>query len=509
MAGLSPWLSRRGGWARLGLATITGAALTLGHAPVDFPWIFFVALPMAVWLIDTAPGWKSGALVGWGLGFGYFVTGLHWIGHAFLVDADAFAWLLPFAVTLLPAFLGLFWALACGASRSIWPAGHVLRPVLLAAALTGVEMLRSHILTGFPWALPAYAWVETPLLQSASWAGPFGLSLLALALTALPLVAMMERRWLIAAGSMAIFSGLLIWGHLRVPTEMVSAPDAPFLRIVQPNAPQHQKWDPALIPVFYDRLLRHTAAEGDGPRPDVVIWPETAVTFLPTREPEARRQIAEAAGGAPVILGALDVKERSGSNVWFNGLVTVLPDATMGPAYAKHHLVPFGEYMPFRWLFETIGLRQLAKHGGMSPGPGPRTMTISGLPAFAAAICYEMIFPHEVIAAGPRPEWILTATNDAWFGGFAGPQQHLAQARFRAVEQGLPVVRAANTGVSAIIDAHGRLWNTIPLHRDGFIDAKLPAPTRPTIYSFTDSWPTLLACVLVFGLFAARQTIIK
>ena len=496
---ITDWVRGLGRWSRLLLSIALGAVMTAGHAPVDLPWGFFVAVPMMVWMISAAEDWRQAAFAGWGFAFGYFVTGLHWIGHAFLVDAEAFAWLLPIGVTGLPAFLALFWAAAFGLARWLWPVGPVWQVLTLAACLTGAELLRGHVLTGFPWALPAYAWTETPLLQSASWAGPFGLSFVVLVLTALPLVALLARRWGPLAAALGGFISLWIWGDLRVPEGQTIAADAPVIRVVQPNAPQHLKWDPEHIPTFYRRLLQHSAAPAEtaSGRPDLILWPETAVTFAPTELPEARAQIAQAANGAPVVLGALRPVGTGAGLAYRNAIVTILPDGSLGPLYDKHHLVPFGEYMPLKEVMGALGLSQLAKHGGLTSGPGPRSLQVADLPEFAATVCYEMIFPHQIVAPGDRPDWILTVTNDAWFGGFAGPQQHLAQARFRAVEQGLPVARAANTGVSSILDSYGGVINHLNLHIDGYLDQALPPPLAPTIYSFTGNLGVILACLSV------------
>ncbi|MEM8699471.1 MAG: apolipoprotein N-acyltransferase [Pseudomonadota bacterium] len=406
---------------------------------------------------------------------------------------------MPLGVIGLPGFLALFWAVAFALAQKFRPDGILLRALSLAAWLILAELARGHVLTGFPWALLAYAWVETPFLQTASWAGPYGLSLIVLILTGLLLSALLERAWLPGAAVLLTIAALWAWGTARVPGEAVIAPDAPLIRIVQPNAPQHLKWDPAYAPRFYRRLLAHSRAPADSAsgRPDLIVWPEMAVTFPPGEYPEALAQIAEAAAGAPVVLGALHRDEVSGEPAWLNAMMTVLPEGRLGPRYDKHHLVPFGEYMPFKEVISLIGLRQLAQHGGLSSGTGPEMMNLPGLPAFAATICYEMIFPHRIVPSGPRPSWILTITNDAWFGGFAGPQQHLAQARFRAVEQGLPVARAANTGISSVLDSYGRIQQQLALHRDGYFDQKLPSPAAATIYSFTGNFPALLACLML------------
>ncbi|MEM1382898.1 MAG: apolipoprotein N-acyltransferase [Pseudomonadota bacterium] len=489
----------RGG-LRLVLAVLAGVAMTLGHVPVSIPLIWFVAIPVLVWLIDGAEHPVEAAWIGWGAGFGYFVTGLHWIGHAFLVDAEKFAWLLPFAVTLLPAGLGLFWAAAFWLAQRYWP-WHWSRVLSLAAALTVVEYARTHLFTGFPWALPAYIWSETGVVQVTAWIGSHGLTLLTVALTGLPLVVLAGWRGrsslAIAAGPLAALAVLWAAGAARVEDPSY-ADDAGVLRIVQPNAAQDLKWDPDHAQDFFDRLIRETTAAADPTigSPSAVIWPETAVTFLPVDRPDLTQAIAERAGGAPVLLGALH-REGSEPPQWYNALMVIQPDGSLGDRYDKHHLVPFGEYLPFEGLFTALGLRQLANRGGFTPGPGPRVMDIDGLPPFAALICYEMIFPHEVVPGAERPAWMLQITNDAWFGGFAGPQQHLAQARIRAIEQGLPVARAANTGISAMIDPYGQIRHALALGEHGKIDAKLPQPLDATLYSRFGDWPAILLTLIL------------
>jgi apolipoprotein N-acyltransferase len=477
----------------MALAALCGAAMTLGHPPVSLPWVFLLAVPGLVWLLDGARSLRGAFGLGWAAGFGYFVTGLHWMGHAFLVDADRFAWALPFAVTLLPAGLGLFWGAGFTAARALWQPGHWSRVVLLAVAVTTVEALRGHVLTGFPWALPGYVWVETPAMQAAAWAGPWGMTLLTLVLTGLPLVAL--RRPAVAALAVAGLGALLLAGALR-PAPPPPAPDAPVVRVVQPNAVQHLKWVRGYRELFDRRLHEHSAAAPPAgqPRPALVIWPETAITFLPQDSPDEVARAAASAMGATLVTGTLFHRSADdGARRWTNSLMAVSPEARIVARYDKHHLVPFGEYLPLSGLLGRLGLEQLAgmSTGGFEAGPGPRTLVLPGLPAFAPAICYEMIFPAQVVAPGPRPAFIMHLTNDAWFGNWAGPQQHLAQARIRAIEQGLPVVRSANTGISAIIDAQGRVLAAIPLDTDGHVDARLPAALAPTLYARSGDAPAL------------------
>lgn len=504
------WIARQGHWRRLGLAALAGAVITLGQPPISLPWTLFLGLPVVVWLVDAAPGPLGAALIGWATGFGYFVSGLYWIGFAFLVDADQFAWMIPFAVTLLPAFLALFWAVGFALARRIWPVGRPWRVLALAAGVALAEYARGHVLTGFPWGLPGYVWVNTPAMQTAAWVGPFGVTFLTLALVPFVPLACAERRLL--AGLAALVAAAALWfsGEMRLHIEVPEASTGPVLRLVQPNAQQELKWLPDQTPRFYANLLASTAAAPDPAlgSPAAVIWPETSVAFLPAYKPERRAEIAAAANGAVVLMGTLHARLRDGEEQWFNAILPILPDASTGPRYDKHHLVPFGEYLPYPSILGPLGFRKLVRQGGFTPGSGPTVIKIADLPPFSAVICYEMIFPDEVVPDGQRPDWILQVTNDAWFGSFGGPQQHLAQARIRAIEQGLPVVRVANTGVSAVIDPLGRLTASLPLNTQGYIDARLPDPLPPTLYSRIGDVPAmvlLLLALFICARYSARR----
>ncbi|MEL6267305.1 MAG: apolipoprotein N-acyltransferase, partial [Pseudomonadota bacterium] len=485
------------------------------HAPVGLPWTAFLAAPVLVVLLTgSASAWRA-AGTAWLFGFGYLLWSLHWVGHAFVVDAATYAWLLPFAVTLLPAGLALFWALA---GALAWLAGRrrpLATALALAAALTLSEYARSTVLTGFPWALPGYLWIETPLAQLSAWVGPHGLTLATLLVTLLPGTALASGatrpRLAIATAALAGFAALWLAGAQRLATPPPVPADAVVLRVVQPNAPQHLKWDRDWAPRFYARQLDLSAAPADpalGP-PDLVIWPETAVAFLPAEQPEARARMA-AAAGAPLVLGALDRATAEEGGGFVNGLLVLDRAGAVAARYAKAHLVPFGEYLPLRGVFETLGLRAIAARGRFSPGPGPASVAVPGLPSFAALICYEAIFPGDVAAAvadarrhgAPRPRLLMQVTNDAWFGTLGGPQQHLAQARLRAIEQGLPLVRAANTGISAVIDARGRVLDSLPLGRHGKLDARLPGRIAAPLYAnLGDPGAILTAGVLFFASF--------
>jgi apolipoprotein N-acyltransferase len=479
----------------------------LGLAPFDLwplGWAGFIGLLGLVAIAPTAP--RAG-LTAWIGATAYFAVALHWIVEPFLVDAPRHGWMAPFALALMAGGLALFWALAGWAAARLVPALRSgLRLAVLAGLLVLSEAARATILTGFPWAQPGHVLIGSPLLALAPLAGPHGLTLFVLGLSAGIAAALMIRPALAAGLAAAPLLAALL-AVAMVPREDVPAPDAPIVRLIQPNAPQHLKWREDMIPVFFQRALDLTAApppEGE-PVPDLVVWPETALPVLLGRSDAARSRIAEASGAAQVILGG----QRFVGFRARNTAVLLTPEGMIRQVYDKHHLVPFGEYMPGGAVAEALGLRGVAEvlANGYAPGPGPELLEVgAGLGRVFPIICYEAIFPG-YIRQVPRPDWMVHLTNDAWFGGFSGPYQHLAIARLRAAEQGLPVLRAANTGVSAVIDARGRVLAALALNEAGFLDAPLPRALPPTIYARTGDLPLL---VLVFlatsvALFVARR----
>jgi len=479
--------------ARLLLPAGLGAAAAMGQAPFDLPLVMLVALAAAVHFSAQARTVRAAALFGWALGFGYFAVTLHWIVSPFLVDAARHGWMAPFAVVLIAAGGGVFWGLAFAAARKL-SAG----PWALVPCWAAIELLRAYIFTGFPWAAPAQAVVDTLAGQALAWTGPHGLNLLIFAaIVGLPL-----WRWPARFALMLPVVTVLLLPPLSPP-----APLSPtVLRLVQPNAPQHEKWDPEKIGVFYTRQLAFTAATAATANraPDAVIWPETAIPWNLIHAQPILEEISAAASGVPVVLGV----QRTEGGQHYNSLITLGPQGQVVQTYDKHHLVPFGEYMPLGDFAARFGIYGLApQHGaGFSAGPGPALLDLGPLGRALPLICYEAVFAHDVNAAPVRPDFIIHATNDAWFGTRAGPQQHLAQARMRAIEQGLPVARAANTGITAMIDPSGRILDSIGLGQAGYIDAALPLPRAPTLYSRTGDLPlAVLLAVLLLAAFARRR----
>jgi apolipoprotein N-acyltransferase len=508
------------GWRRALIALIAGALSALAMAPFNAWPVLFATIPVAVWLIDGAGAGRFGgvpaaALAGWWFGFGYFVAGLYWIGYAFLVDADTFAWLLPIAVTGLPAVLALFTAFGFALARLIWTKDS-WRILGFASALTVSEWLRGHVLTGFPWNAFGYALTEPlALAQTASLVGLWGLTLIALAVFASPAAliddrAATRRPWLPVALSLVVLAAMGGYGALRLAATPTRFVDKVKLRLMQPNLQQDVKFNYAAKQMVMDKYLslsdRATGPHTSGVRDaTILIWPESAFPFFLSREADAMARIADLLPqGTVLVTGAVRPPDQpAGMPITraYNSIYAIDHDGTILSVYDKLHLVPFGEYLPLQSMMEKLGFVQLTKvRGGFIPGDRRRTMAIPHAPRMLPLICYEAIFPGDVVPRDDRPGWIVNVTNDGWFGISTGPYQHLQQARLRAVEEGLPVVRAANTGISAVIDPVGRTVARLPLGVEGVLDSALPAALPPTLYSRihdTAAWIAVALSVIV------------
>jgi apolipoprotein N-acyltransferase len=491
------------GWRRALIASVAGALSALGLAPFDAWPVLFLTFPVLVWLTDGAAGGRLGGvpsamIAGWWFGFGYFLAGLYWVGNAFLVDARTFGWLLPFAVVALPAGMACYTALGLGVARLMWLRGP-RRLIVLAVALTAAEWLRGVLFTGFPWNAFGYALTgPLALAQSASLVGVWGLTFVAVAVFASPAVLADDRNdtrrpWLPVALSAALLVAMAGYGAMRLSRTPTVFVDDVRLRIMQPNLQQDEKFNYGAKQRVMERYLdisdRSTGPQTTGVR-DVshLIWPESAFPFVLTHEPDALAQIASLLPqGTVLITGAVRAPELApGEKLTraYNSIYAIGHDGSILSVYDKVHLVPFGEYLPFQPFLESLGLQQLTKvRGGFIPGARRRAMSVPGAPRFLPLICYEIVFPGGVVPRGERPGWMLNLTNDGWFGISSGPYQHLQQARVRAIEQGLPLVRAANTGISAVIDPLGRTVNALPLGTEGVLDASLPRRIDPTPYA--------------------------
>lgn len=479
------------------VATAAGAMTVLSLPP--FSIILLVPVSFSVLLLLLRAGSVgAAALVGWAFGLGQFGFGLSWISESFYVDPDKFGALAIPAVAALAAGLATFPALAAAlfsGTTSRHAVTGVTTCLLFATSWTAAEWLRGHVLTGFPWNLTAYALVDYPTLrQPAAWIGSYGLGFLLVLAATLPAAALVterRRRWVPASLFAAVIATTWTVGQGRLGLEPGPAPGVD-VRIVQGNVPQREKWAPEQRDETLTRYLDLSSGPGGV---DVLLWPETAFPGFLDEDLRARSRIAAILqDGALLLTGAPDRTRKDQETIYFNTVQAYNQTGDILTGYAKHHLVPFGEYVPFRGWLELDRITQGL--GDFTPGAGPRTLTLPGAPPLAVAICYEIIFPGDVIDDQHRPEWIFNATNDAWFGTSIGPEQHLAAVRMRAVEEGLPIVRAANTGISAVIDAKGELIVKLGIEETGVIDAELPGALKPTPYARFGDW-TFLALIAV------------
>ncbi len=501
------WLRRRPRWAVLCIAALAGVLAATGQAPLGWVLPALAGFAAGSVLLVAARGWRRAALIGQVFGTAYFLVALSWIIEPFMVDIARHGWMAPFALLFMAGGMALFWTGAFALARII--AGQaVWAGALLAPAMTLAEMLRARAFTGFPWASPGHMLVDAQAGQAAAWGGVGVLTLGIMGLAALAAGPWAGRARPVVAARAAVLLGGVALCLVPVPGGVPAGDTRPVVRMVQPNAPQRLKWHPDHAAGFYQRQLRFTAAAPDAgaARPDLVVWPETAAAVRLNDAGGVLARIAEAAGGAPVVLGLL---RDEGPRV-YNSAVVVGPGGTATQVYDKHHLVPFGEYVPFGDMLARWGIHGLAANAGQgfSAGPGARLLDLGGpLGRALPLICYEAVFPRDVRAAPARPDFLLQITNDAWFGQVSGPWQHLAQARMRAIEQGLPMVRVANTGVSAMIDARGRVTALIPLGQAGWRDAPLPAPAVPTAYAVLGDAPVAVLALLLLGVggWAARR----
>lgn len=491
-------------WRRGSAGFAAGMAAALGQAPFGLWPMTLAGLALGFGLLWQAPTARRAALTGWVFGSGYFGLTLVWIVQPFLVDIARHGWMAPFALAFMAGGMALFWAAGFAATRWLAPDGR--RGWLAFAVVMGAaEMARGTVFTGFPWGGPGLAWIDTAPAHLASVIGAFGLSVLTFAAGAALWIAAVRRQPVpiaaVVAGFALAFGAGLVLARGEVPERGTEV----TLRLIQPNAAQHLKWDPDWVSVFFDRTLALTAEPADGPAPDLVIWPETAVPSVLGQYPELQARIAGTAAPARLVAG---IRRYDGTRV-FNSLVLFGADGEAEAIYDKHHVVPFGEYVPLGDLLGRFGIQGLATREGYgySAGPGAAVMALPGdLGKALPLICYEAIFPRDLRAAPERADWILQVTNDAWFGTFSGPQQHLVQARFRAIELGLPFVRAANTGISAVIDARGRVLDSLPLGTAGHLDAALPGALAPTIYARWGDAPVVLLLILsAAGLIMTRR----
>lgn len=509
---LAHWVASLTGWRRSALACGLGICAAGALPPAHGLPLLVVAFTGLAWLIaGSRSPWRA-ALAGWWFGFGHFVVGTYWIGAALLTDASRFGWLVVPAIGGLSAGFALFPALAALVVRISGARGAGL-VAALAVAWTVVEWLRGHILSGFPMNLIGTAWtVSDGMIQVVSITGAYGLSFVTILAAASPSAVcdpkgpaqISARRWWAPTAALLLLAAIWLGGTIRLSLEpRHDHPDA-ALRLVQANIAQELKWRPEAREAALTKHMRMTLGAGRNAL-QYVIWPETAVSYFLSDSPELRAALgALMPRGGLLITGALrrSVNDADQPQLW-NSLHALRPDGSIAATYDKHHLVPFGEYVPLRNILSLSKI--VYGDTDYSSGPGPSTLRLPGLPPVSVLICYEAIFPGDAVNSDDRPGWLLNVTNDGWFGNTAGPYQHFQAARLRAIEEGLPLVRAANTGISAVIDAHGRIVGRLALGTEGVLDVSLPkALAGPTWYARVGDL-TILVVLVVFGLAIALR----
>ncbi|MCX8101369.1 MAG: apolipoprotein N-acyltransferase [Geminicoccaceae bacterium] len=482
---------------------LSGALATAALPPLHLaPALLAFALWLA--LLHSAPGVRARAARGFAFGLGWHLAGLYWIGIAFFTDAERFGALAVPAVVGLAALNALFpmaAALLAGARRWRSPIAAALA---LALAWSLADGLRDELLLGFTWNPLATVWAPWPaLLQPAAWLGSDGLSLATATIAILPGAALLAREApprrgpLLAAVLLALLAAA---GAARLALVAPEPEPGTRVRIVQGNIAQHHKWDPDKRLLWFQRHLELSARASAAPL-DLVVWPESAVPFSIERDPVVRELLGEAAPpGGFIVTGGDRVELDATPPVASNSVFVLDHEGRILARYDKVDLVPFGEYLPWRSVLSRIGLEKLTQGSfDFRPGPGRRTLRIDGLPPFSPLVCYEAIFPGRAIDPADRPAFLVNLTNDAWFGTSSGPYQHAAMAILRAIEEGLPLLRAANTGISLATDAMGRIVARLGLNETGVLDVALPGPlSTPPLFRRSAGWSSVFLFIVVF-----------
>ncbi len=512
------------GWRRPVLAAFCGLLAAAALPPWYLLPLLIPAFVGLIWLLDGTRTWRAALFTGWSFGAGYFLLGLYWIAEPLLIDAARTAWLIPFAVAGMAGGMAIFTSLTCGLWAWLRRRGFIAGPgriIAFAALWTLLEWVRAWIFTGFPWNLIGYVWSLSPtMLQTASLTGVYGLSLVTVLAAAMP--ALLGQRpgphrrlsnALVLVCTILLPVLLFAYGTARLAAApapgAATVPDV-RLRIVQANIPQRLKWQAdQRVPNLQKHVAMSRQPAADGIAPTVVIWPETAVPFFLADDTAAREFAATAVpAGGLLITGSVRSEQTADAapRQFWNSVFAIDSAAAIQATYDKSHLVPFGEYVPLRGILPIDKI--VPGQGDFTPGTGRRSLRLAGLPPVGVLVCYEAIFPGAAVDRADRPQWILNLTNDAWFGKGAGPIQHFAISRMRAVEEGLPLIRAANTGISGVVDSYGRVLSRLPLGQTGVIDTDLPVALEPTLFArlgnATMIWLMALA-VLLTGLANRRE----
>lgn len=476
------------------IAFIAGVILVTGFEPLNFP-LSILSFSLLLKLMDKCENIKQSFVIGWCFGFGFFIFSIYWFAFALLTDAEKFAWLIPFAVFGIAGILAIYTGITAIATNLFESKNY--RILIFAIFWVIFEWLRGHLFTGFPWNLAGYAWsFSAYFYQIASIIGIYGLSLI----TVIIGCALYQRGIIPAIIMLLIIGG---FGAYRLNNHQVSFHEGVNIRLVQPNISQSDKW------IDSYQIFKQTKALSQQDNQDIthIIWPETGFTQVISPNSIIPKFLQKNIASDKILLiGALRDNGNPVNYKLWNSMF-VIESEHISAYYDKFHLVPFGEYIPFRSLFPFIS-RIAYGIGDIAEGNGVKTIILESTPSFSPLICYEIIFPSKIVDEKNRPEWILNITNDGWFGISSGPYQHFAAAKFRAVEEGLPVVRAANTGISGVIDAYGVVMAKTSLGEKTYLDYQLPKAGNPTIYSKFDDWMVIFSIIFSFLIFALRNLVV-
>ncbi|WP_339634474.1 apolipoprotein N-acyltransferase [uncultured Sneathiella sp.] len=517
MKAVSSWISALSFLKKSLLAFVLGLAVAAALPPLHLIFLLPVSFTGLLWILSSVSTRKQAFFVGWWFAWGQFIAGLYWIGVAFTIDAETHALLLPLPILVLPAFLAI---LSGGSTLAthLTRARSLARIFVFSGSWLLFEYIRGVLFTGFPWNLIGYSWSAfPPVLQSTAYFGIYGLTLFTVFLASLPaLFGETETPNRTAGISLITCVGVLLAiygaGAVRLHTSSVTYfADAP-IRLVQPNIRQIDKWKPDLLLDHLRKIVALSVIE-EGEKPRYLIWPETAVPYYLTTAPALQKELARIVPSSGAIITGAPRRDPESSRYW-NSLQVLGERGDILDIYDKQHLVPYGEYMPFRSVMVATGLTDVIPAlDRMSDFATPdksarKVVSVPGLPPARVMICYEIAFPWEV-APKTAFSWIINITNDGWFGNTSGPYQHFAITRTRAVEQGVPVVRAANTGISAIIDPYGRVEQQLALNKAGIIDGELPLPIAArTVYSrYGEKIPVMMVLMFIAtGVFLAWRS---
>jgi apolipoprotein N-acyltransferase len=517
-------------WARFILSLLSGMIMVAAMPPYGLWPMLFIGFSVFYIMLMGARGWSAFGL-GWFFGMGFFTLGLSWIGNALLVPGNDFAWVYPFAIMGLPVLLSAFTGLAALATTYFWRDTRVALTgygiIIFALCFAIAEWVRGHIFTGFPWNLYGYGWVKNlEIAQLASIGGSYFLTLITILWATIPALVFLIGRYakLTVLIGLLSFGAAYAYGAHRLASNPTSYHDNIIVRPIQPNIAQEDKWNPRKTVANFQKHLALSVPSNDEALDNdnvttILIWPETALTFTMLEDPLAQSQLSAVLQSfkGPVYLatGYLRVDQKDtpdyGDDLFYNSLIVLDKDAQIIATYDKAHLVPMGEYIPFQ---EYLNIPLISSFNGFESGDAPKTLDIAVskppladndishiatpyIPAFSPQICYEIIFPGAVVGRNAPADWVINVTNDAWYGDSIGPRQHFAMLIFRAIEEGVPIIRSANTGISGVVDPLGRTLARADLMTSNNTSSKLPKSiSHNNLFALWGNIVFLLTCLI-------------